>query len=134
MPGSSGGIAPMLSGGRGNGVPICYSRRCLARRKSTVWRRWRLNGSRLDRGVNDEGATMDTVINRIGDELGLTPQDLARLYGINEEDLSEHLTTLGADVDSIYQQVLSDVDAVRVGYRQLQITDGQIKAIRGLLR
>jgi hypothetical protein len=70
---------------------------------------------------------------RVGDELGLTDDDLVRLYGIDAKALNGHLATLGNDSQSAYEQILSDVDAVRVGYRQVQVDDGHIAAIRKLL-
>ncbi len=70
---------------------------------------------------------------RVSDELGLTEDDLARLYGIEPNAVNKHLSTLGGDSQTIYDQVLSDVDAVRIGYRQIQVGDDQIAAIRNLL-
>lgn len=70
---------------------------------------------------------------RVGDELGLVEDDLARLYGIDASGVNKHLTTLGGDSQVIYEQVLSDVDAVRVGYRQVQVNDDQIAGLRDLL-
>jgi len=70
---------------------------------------------------------------RVSDELGLTEDDLARLYGIDSNAVNQHLTTLGGDAQTIYEQVVSDVDAVRTGYRQIQVDDNQIAAIRDLL-
>ncbi len=71
---------------------------------------------------------------RIGDELGLIDNDLARLYGVEVNTLNRHLASLGGDEDSIYQRILSDVDAVRVGYRQLQVSDEDIAQARDLLQ
>lgn len=73
------------------------------------------------------------VKTRVGDELGLTDDDLVRLYGIDAKALNGHLATLGNDSKSAYEQVLSDVDAVRVGYRLIQVNNEQIAAIRKLL-
>lgn len=74
------------------------------------------------------------IKNRVGDELGLSEADLVRLYGIGKEQLDYHLQSLGGAADMIYQQILSDVDAVRVGYRQLTVDDNQIATTRALLR
>jgi hypothetical protein len=71
---------------------------------------------------------------RIGDELGLTDEDLARLYGVDLKALDKHLASLGKDVDAVCQRILSDVDGVRVGYRVLQVSDKHIAAVRELLR
>lgn len=73
------------------------------------------------------------VKTRVSEELGLTEEDLARLYGIEANAVNKHLPTLGGDSQAIYEQVLSDVDAVRMGYRQIQVGDDQIAAIRDLL-
>ena len=75
----------------------------------------------------------DWVKARIGDELGLTEDDLARLYGIEVAALDRHLTSLGNDETAVYERILSDVDAVRVGYRLIEVNDDQIATIRGLL-
>ena len=75
----------------------------------------------------------DWVKTRIGDELGLTENDLARLYGIEVTELDRHLASLGNDETAVYERVLSDVDAVRVGYRLIEVNDDQIANIRGLL-
>ncbi len=71
---------------------------------------------------------------RIGDELGLTEDDLARLYGVEPRVLDSHLATLGKDTQTACERILSDVDGVRVGYRMLQVSDDHIAAIRDLLR
>jgi len=75
----------------------------------------------------------DWVKARIGDEFGLTENDLARLYSIEVATLDKHLASLGKDETSVYERILSDVDAVRVGYRQIEVKDDQIAVIRGLL-
>src|SRR5215813_10950833 len=75
----------------------------------------------------------DWVKTRIGDELGLTENDLARLYGIEVSALDKHLATLGGNETAVYERILSDVDAVRVGYRQIEVKDDQIATIRSLL-
>ena len=74
------------------------------------------------------------VKTRIGDELGLTDDDLARLYGVNASALDRHLASLGKENNSIYERILSDVDAARTGYRQLEVSDENIAAIRKLLK
>jgi hypothetical protein len=71
------------------------------------------------------------IKNRVGDELGLAEHDLSTMYGVPNVD--QHLTTLGSDSNAVYERVLSDVDAVRVGYRQFQVSDDQIGEIRALL-
>jgi hypothetical protein len=70
---------------------------------------------------------------RVGDELGLNETDLAGLYGIEVKALDKHLSTLAGDSQTIYDRVLSDVDSVRIGYRQIEMSDEQIQAIRELL-
>src|SRR5260221_11317013 len=70
------------------------------------------------------------VKTRIGDELGLSDADLAALYGIDMRTLDKHLAGLATDTQATYERVLSDVDSVRVGYRQLEVSDEQIAAIR----
>ncbi|HLY27202.1 MAG TPA: hypothetical protein VKQ72_12730, partial [Aggregatilineales bacterium] len=74
------------------------------------------------------------IKNRIADELGLTEDDLAHLYGVEVRALDKHLGTLGADNKSVYERILSDVDAARMGYRQIEVSDDQIGAIRNLLK
>ena len=74
------------------------------------------------------------VKNRIGDELGLTENDLARLYGVETAALDKHLRSIGADSNSVYEQTLADVDAIRVGYRMLEVSDDHISQARTLLR
>jgi hypothetical protein len=71
---------------------------------------------------------------RIGDELGLIDDDLARLYGVDVGALDKHLRSLSGDPNAAYEQVLADVDALRTGYRILEVTDDHIKAIRRVLR
>jgi hypothetical protein len=71
---------------------------------------------------------------RIGDELGLTDEDLARLYGVDAGKLDKHLASLEKDANAVYQRILSDVDGVRTGYRMLQVSDAHIAAVRELLK
>ena len=74
------------------------------------------------------------VKTRISDELGLTDEDLARLYNVDVKQLNRHLTSMGKDENAVSQQILSDVDAARVNYRLLQVTDEHIAAARQMLR
>ncbi|MCS6872980.1 MAG: hypothetical protein RML95_05665 [Anaerolineae bacterium] len=69
----------------------------------------------------------------ISNELGLTAGDLCRLYGVEQSALGAHLTSLGKSASEVSQRVLSDIDAVRVGYRQVQVSDEQIAQFRALL-
>ena len=73
------------------------------------------------------------VKTRIGDEFGLTETDLIGLYGIDASKLDKHLASLANNTNLIYERVLSDIDSVRVGYRQLEVNDDQIRSIRKLL-
>ncbi len=76
---------------------------------------------------------MSWVKNRIADELGLTEDDLAHLYGVEVRALDKHLASLGADNSAVYERILTDVDGARTGYRQIEVNDDQISAIRQLL-
>jgi hypothetical protein len=71
---------------------------------------------------------------KVGDELGLTDEDLARLYGVDAGAVDKHLASLGKDPDAVYQRILSDVDGVRTGYRMLPVSDEHIAAVRNLLK
>src|SRR5258708_39561356 len=71
---------------------------------------------------------------RVSDELGLTEDDLARLYSIEPNAVNKHLSTLGGDSQTIYDQVPSDVDTMRIGYRQVKVSDRQNATIRNRLR
>ena len=73
------------------------------------------------------------VKNRVADELGLTEDDLAHLYGVEVRALDKHLATFGKDNQSVYERILSDVDAARIGYRQIEVNDDQISALRQIL-
>ncbi|MFN7209067.1 MAG: hypothetical protein ACK4P1_01580 [Aggregatilineales bacterium] len=73
------------------------------------------------------------VEQHIRHELGLTTDDLCRLYGVAAEALPAQLAALGATSREALERVLSDVDAVRVGYRQLQISDDHIAQLQRLL-
>jgi hypothetical protein len=69
----------------------------------------------------------------VGDELGLTPDDLARLYGIGASTIDDHLASMGESDQIIYERVLGDVDAVRIGYRQIEVSQENITELRDLL-
>jgi hypothetical protein len=73
------------------------------------------------------------VKTRISDELGLTDEDLARLYNVDASQLNRHLTSMGKDENAVSQQILSDVDAARVNYRLLQVNDEHVAAARQML-
>src|SRR5690242_1517155 len=70
---------------------------------------------------------------RVADELGLMEDDLARLYGVDGASLDDQLAALDANENAIYERVLSDVDALRMGYRLIQVNDEQIETIRAML-
>lgn len=70
---------------------------------------------------------------RVGDDLGLSADDLVQLFGVQPNTLDTHLKTLGKDNKTIFERVLADIDAVRIGYRLITVTDEQIDAIRRLL-
>jgi hypothetical protein len=74
------------------------------------------------------------VKTRIGDELGLTDEDLARLYNVDAGQLNRHLASMGKDENAVSQQILSDVDAARTNYRLLQVNDEHIAAAHEVLR
>jgi hypothetical protein len=69
----------------------------------------------------------------ISDELGLTADDLARLYGVGLSALDDHLVSMGETDQIIYERVLGDIDAVRIGYRQITISQENITVMRDLL-
>ena len=73
------------------------------------------------------------VKSKIADDLGLTEQDLARLYGVGDADLDRHLRELESGEEALYNRVMSDLDAARIGYRQFEISDQQITTVRMLL-
>lgn len=79
--------------------------------------------------------TLDTawIKTRVADELGLTEDDLARLYGVDDAGLDDQLAGLDNDENAVYERVLSDVDALRMGYRLIQVSDEQIEATRDML-
>jgi len=70
---------------------------------------------------------------RVADELGLTEDDLARLYGVDSASVDSQLAALDNDKGAVYERVLSDVDALRMGYRLIQVSDEQIEATRAML-
>ncbi len=70
---------------------------------------------------------------RLTDEVGFVEDDLLRLYGVTAAELDSYLAGLGRTPPEAASRVLSDVDAVRVGYRTFQVSDEQIEAIRALL-
>ncbi len=70
---------------------------------------------------------------RVADELGLTEDDLARLYGVDSGSLDSQLASLDRNKNAVYERVLSDVDALRMGYRLIQVNDDQIAATRNML-
>jgi len=43
------------------------------------------------------------IKNRIGDELGLTQDDLARLYNVEASQLDPHLKSIGKNNKAIYE-------------------------------
>jgi hypothetical protein len=73
------------------------------------------------------------VEQHISNELGLTERDLTRLYGLEQGALYSYLLTLADDSAEVYQRVLADIDAVRVGYRQVRVNDEHIEKLRALL-
>jgi hypothetical protein len=70
---------------------------------------------------------------RIGDELGLTEEALARLYGVDERGLDRRLAALGRDPGAVYQRVLTDVDSLRQSQRLIQLGEEHVAAVRALL-
>lgn len=70
---------------------------------------------------------------RLTEEVGLVEDDLLRLYGVTAAELDDYLISLGSSPAEVISRILSDLDAVRVGYRTVQVTDEQIATIRALL-
>lgn len=70
---------------------------------------------------------------RIGDELGLTEDDLARLYGVSPNDLDRYLVRLAADPEAVVQHILADVHATGTTHRRVHLTDEQIASARQLV-
>lgn len=77
---------------------------------------------------------MSNVKTRIGDEFGLSEKELARLYGVEPDALDEHLDSLEEGEKAIYDRIITDIDAVRVGYRQIRMNNDQIDTLRTLLK
>lgn len=71
---------------------------------------------------------------RLGDELGLTDDDLSRIYGISSGTLDKYLTSLGSDAEAVSARILSDVDAARIRYKQMLVTESHIAQLHELLR
>ncbi len=76
---------------------------------------------------------VEWIIARIGDELGFTADDLAKLYGVTASELPAHLQTLGEAPEEVVTRILADLDAARVGYRQIQVSDDHIRDTRAVL-
>ncbi len=70
---------------------------------------------------------------RLGDEFGLVDEDLLKLYGLAPAELDDYLVTLGNSPAAVANRLISDLDAVRVGYRTIQISDEQMNAVLALL-
>jgi hypothetical protein len=70
---------------------------------------------------------------RIGDELGLTEDDLTRLYGVTPNRLDSHLVGLAADPEAAVQRILADVHAAGTAHRVITLSDEQIAAARQLV-
>ncbi len=75
----------------------------------------------------------DWIKNRIGDELGLAADDLARLYNIDPAQLDQHLRSMGKINQAVYEQLLSDIEGMRTGYRLIQVDNDQRTAMRALM-
>jgi hypothetical protein len=78
-------------------------------------------------------APIEWIVARIGDELGFAPEDLSTLYGVEISELGGQLETLGEAPEEIVTRILADLDALRVGYRQIQVSDDQIRQTRAIL-
>ncbi len=76
---------------------------------------------------------IDRVESQIGDELGLAPDDLARLYNVDTSQLDRHLLSLGNNSQAIYEQIMSDIDKMRAGYQLLEVEDEHLEAVRAVL-
>jgi hypothetical protein len=77
---------------------------------------------------------VEWVKTRIGDELGLSANDLAHLYGVGANALDRRLSSLGNTAQAISERILADVDSARLSRRQLEITQAQITALWGILK
>ena len=83
--------------------------------------------------MNNPMAQVAWIRARIGDELGLTDDDLARLYSVLPGDLDRHLIGLAVDPEAAVQRVLADVNAVGAANRTITLSDEQIAAARQLV-
>jgi hypothetical protein len=83
--------------------------------------------------MNKTVAEAAWIKTRIGDELGLTEDDLARLYGVMPNDLDRYLVRLAADPEAAVQRVLADVNTTSTTHRHVQLSDEQITAARRLV-
>jgi hypothetical protein len=77
---------------------------------------------------------VEWVKTRIGDELGLSANDLAHLYGVGANALDRHLASLGKTAQAVSERILADVDSARLSHRQLEVTQEQIAALWRLLK
>src|SRR5579859_1603043 len=73
------------------------------------------------------------IKSRIGDDLGLTEDDLMRLYGISPVQLDRYLVGLAADPEDAVQRVLSDVNAASANHRLITLSDDQIDQARRIV-
>jgi hypothetical protein len=73
------------------------------------------------------------VMARIGDELGLSPDNLAALYDIRPNTLETFLSSLGTDEGAICARVLEDLDAARLMYRRAHFDSDAMAALRKVL-
>lgn len=71
---------------------------------------------------------------RIADEIGFDEDDLASLYGIQRAALDDHLAELEVEPLMIWQRVLADVDALRMGYRRRAVSDEHILQLLNVIR
>ncbi|MHB8626618.1 MAG: hypothetical protein ACYDBJ_01315 [Aggregatilineales bacterium] len=83
--------------------------------------------------MNKAVAEAAWIKTRIGDELGLTEDDLARLYGALPGDLDSHLVGLAPDSEAAVQRILADVNAASAAHRVVILSDEQITAARQLV-
>ncbi|HVO43339.1 MAG TPA: hypothetical protein VMT34_11980 [Aggregatilineales bacterium] len=72
---------------------------------------------------------------RLGDTLGFSENDLARLYGVAVgRPLDARLVSLAPDAAAIVDRILGDIEAARAGYRQIALNEDQMAAIADTLR
>jgi hypothetical protein len=69
------------------------------------------------------------VKTRISDELGLSADDLARLYGVGAGALDQHLVKLESNAQVLSERILADVDSVRQSRRRLEVSQEQTAAL-----